>query len=144
MKKIDLADIALEYLINKHDRQEVLRCLRERKTPLPAKYCKELADFFDKPRLAGRPPLCKGEVAYATKRWQRNITRYDFVHVDALYRSLIGYPKCDIRSAWDARDATCESLGISERTYDKLRAQLKNHSFYTIQKQLAKQYFKQK
>jgi hypothetical protein len=136
MGKSDLADLYLEYWMLKRNLQEVLKCLRERKEPLSAKECRQVADFFDpeKPQPTGRPKLSTNELAYATKTWPWNITELDFIHVDAYYRSFIGYPKFGILDAWDARDKTCETLGIKYRTYDRIYTRCKGHSLYSAEK----------
>jgi hypothetical protein len=146
MEKFDLDDISLAYWIMKRDRQKIIKDLRERTEPLSVEYCKEVANFFDKPQPTGRPSLRKGyEVAYATKQWPKNITKWDFIQVDAFHRSLIEDPEFeDIRDSWDAKDATCKAMGISERTYDKIYTQCKGHPSYAMQKQLTKEDLEQK
>ena len=137
----ELKDIDFSYRLLKRDWKEIAKNLRERKTPLSIKHCQELADFLDpdKTQPQGRPPLIKrmGEVAYATKQWPENITKMQFIHIDAFFRALIEDPKVDdIRDSFDAKEATCKALGISGRTYDKIYTHCKGHWQYDIEKQL--------
>ncbi|MGB9500381.1 MAG: hypothetical protein ACKVE4_11705 [Dissulfuribacterales bacterium] len=143
----DLDSIDLAYWLMKRDRQEITKNLRERKRPLSVKYCKKIADLIDPDKLQpqGRPPLIKrqGEVAYATKQWPKNITKMQFIRVDALARSLIGYPKYGIANAEKAKEATCKTLGISDRTYCKIYKQCKGHWQYDREKQLTAELIKE-
>ena len=145
---IELKDIDFSYRLLKRDREEIAKNLRERKTPLSIKHCQELADFLDPDKLQpqGRPPLNKriGEVGYATKKWPRNITKTDFIRIDAFFRALIEDPKVDdIRDLFGAKEATCKTLGLSGRTYDKIHKQVKGHWQYDIEKKLISELIKE-
>ena len=143
-KSEDLMDIGLAYWLMKRDWRQIVKNLRERKAPLPVEYCRELGDLIDPDKLQpqGRPPLNKrmGEIAYNTKKWPGNITKMQFIRIDAFFRALIEDPEVDdIRDSFDAKEATCKALGLSGRTYDKIYKQVKGHCQYDIEKQLAKE-----
>lgn len=140
MIELDLESVELDRLLNKRDRQGIIEFLRTRMSPLPVEYCKKLADFFgDDLQSIGRPKLYGEEVAYATKKWPENITVCDFVIQDVLNRMLARDPEYnEIQNSFDAKIKTCETFGISERTYDKIYAQCRKHPLNCLYKQINK------
>lgn len=140
MIELDLDNMELDWLLEKRNRRGIIKFLRARMSPLSVESCKKLADFFgDDLQPIGRPKLCMGEVAYATKKWPENITVWDFVIQDVLNRMLAKDPECnEVQDSFNAKIKTCETFGISERTYDKIYAQCKKYPHSCLYNQIQK------